>query len=78
MSWFFLHHSGPHDPAAGYDRALEEWISNLPAREEPIRRAIELAEPFDKAAFLHEVRTLRAGLPEGESVVEAMRQSDRY
>ncbi|QVL49529.1 MAG: DUF3150 domain-containing protein [Thiocapsa sp.] len=29
---------------AGYDRALEEWISNLPAWEEPIRRAIEPAE----------------------------------
>jgi hypothetical protein len=28
----------------GYDRALEEWISNLPAWEEPIRRAIEPAE----------------------------------
>jgi antitoxin MazE len=36
------------------------------------------AEPFDKAAFLQEVRRLRAGLPEGASVVEAMRQSDRY
>jgi hypothetical protein len=29
---------------AGYDRALEDWISNLPAWEEPIRRAIEPAE----------------------------------
>jgi hypothetical protein len=29
---------------AGYDRALDDWISNLPAWEEPIRRAIEPAE----------------------------------
>ncbi len=28
---------------SGYDQALEEWISSLPAWEEPIRRAIEPA-----------------------------------
>lgn len=36
------------------------------------------AEPFDKSAFLQQVRTFRASLPESEPVVEAMRRSDRY
>lgn len=33
---------------------------------------------FDKSAFLEQVRAFRAALPVGESVVETMRQSDRY
>lgn len=36
------------------------------------------AESFDKLAFLQQVRTFRASLPESEAVVEVMRQSDRY
>ncbi len=36
------------------------------------------AEPFDKAAFLHDARILRSSLPESDMVVEAIRQSDRY
>ncbi len=36
------------------------------------------AVPFDKAAFLQQLRTFRASLPNSESVVEVMRQSDRY
>ncbi len=36
------------------------------------------SEHFDKSAFLERLRAFRAALPEGEPVVEAMRQSDRY
>lgn len=33
---------------------------------------------FDKSAFLERVRAFRSSLPVSESVVESMRQSDRY
>jgi len=35
-------------------------------------------EVFDKAAFVEQVQALRAHLPMGEPVVEAMRESDRF
>ena len=35
-------------------------------------------ESFDKTAFLKQAQALRANLPIGEPVVEAMRQTDRF
>jgi len=35
-------------------------------------------ETFDKAAFVKQAQVLRANLPMGEAVVEAMRQGDRF
>ena len=36
------------------------------------------AEPFNKSAFLQQVKRLRSSLAESEAIVETMRQSDRY
>ncbi|MEF8698489.1 MAG: AbrB/MazE/SpoVT family DNA-binding domain-containing protein [Candidatus Accumulibacter sp. UW26] len=36
------------------------------------------AGAFDKASFVKQAQALRASLPIGEAVVEAMRQGDRF
>ncbi len=36
------------------------------------------AQPFDKNAFIRRMRKLRAGLPQTQAAVEALRREQRY